>query len=1113
MGTDTRKATGAPTAFGAPERFGALKGVAVEDAPNPVPSLLTRSTTWLVTCTYLASLFLPQLAAAQERAAAASESPPPPAQVVSHAMPATERQAGQLDTLRATLGTLRAKVHAKKSVAQEKKSLESLRRTLQQVDHDNAERMQQISTFLASKQLPETILHRQQEFTKRLAAESAHLQSALTAIEQLDNPKAIETATTQLQTELAKLQTGRAHAPLDPHNLPFGTPHAATREAGASTAMLEEQHPDDASQRFLFAGAGGGGVAAQLSPTDPAYIAANAEVQITQAIKDQAAALHNNPVEIFNWVRNHVDYVPTYGSIQGSDLTLQAMRGNAYDTASLLIALLRAAGIPARYVYGSVNIPITPLMSWAGGFDNPLAAVDFLGQGGIPITALAQGGAIQAARIEHIWVEAWLSYQPSRGTKSNGGYNWVPLDASFKSYQDVTGIAPTATTPDVQAAVQTYLASAKSGGGGDWSTGYDPTAFNVYQGTLSSNMAQTVTADPTLILKNQILPTRTIVAVQNPVLPATLPYHLVARGGDYASLPNSLKVTAHVELFTLADETAGGQPLINQQISLPEAGFSSLELTYSPATPADATAWAAYQSPGSTEFPAYLVQVKASLKLAGTDLQDSGTLPFGQDMVLHVIYGGAAQPRDARFAMLSGDEVQVGLNGDGQAASLALAAFQGRTDLGATTENNLFLVAKTFWIQQDLMDAQAAQISRTAFVRMPSAATFSSPVSIVYNYGVPFSASYHGHGVDVKLAQYSAMSRDGDANKTRTFALISGMQMSFLEAGSLEEVFGSPLGKGATTMRLIALANSTQMPIYHITGTNWSTYRSALQHPAEVLTDIDNAVAAGLEVVIPQAQLTNNGWTGSGYIILDPVTGSGDYRINGGASGAFADSCGRVPVAVKVKVPEVSILWEQILNGYVDDDLNFNGDGVAGIIALCVATAALIAVAGVAVAVAAAALGPSFLTTLLAASIGLSAVANAGEDDCSCTPRSVPRRGGHAGHNDCADLYTQYPHFDRWLNGKNYDGQVDLLHQMTEVKTGLAYRGIKARDEAGDPAAKYYRAVLILREEGVILKDADTAAVCDWDYGYYAKDDQIVADLKQYLLEAGRYVNEALACH
>lgn len=1068
------------------------------------PATATRCTAWAVTVTYLVSLFLPQLASA---AATAGRNGPSAAEVASHSVSAEDRQSEQLHGLRATLGAMRTKAHAKKDVSKEKKSLEAVRKQLQETDQENVSKLAEVKTFLAGKGVPQVILERQDKVARHLADESAHLQQALAAVEQLNDSKAMESALAQLQTEVAGLHTGRAHAPLDPHNLPFGVPHASPRAANSSTAMLQEQHPDDAGRRYLFAGVAGAGVTGQVAPTDPTYVAANAEVQITQAIKSQAAALNNDPVAIFNWVRNNIDYSPTYGAMQGSDQTLQALRGNAYDTASLLIALLRAAGVPARYVYGTVQMPITQVMSWAGGFDNPQAAVDFLGQGGIPISALGQGGTIQSVLMEHVWVEAWVSYLPSRGTKAHGSSSWVPMDASFKSYQDVAGITPTTATPDLQAAVQTYLASAKTSNGGDSSTGYDPTAFNTYKANLAGAMAPTVINNPSLVLSNQVLPTRTIVAAQSPLLPATLPYHLVARGGDYASLPSSLKVSAEVDLYTLDDEMAGNSPLISQQVSLSEMGFSSLELTYAPATAADASAWAAYQN--ATSFPAYLIQVKASLKLAGNDLQDSGAMPIGQDMVLHVVYGGAAQPRDARFAMSSGDESQVSLDGAGQAASLGLA-FNGRTDLG-TAENNLFVASKAFWMQADEMDTQIAQISRVAYTRMPSAGTFSSPVSIVYNYGIPFKASYHGHAVDVKLAQYSAMSRDGDPQKTQTFALISGMQMSSQEDTVLDEVFGSPLGHGVSTMGLIALANSTGMPIYHITGANWGTYRGALQQPDDVFSDIDNAINAGLEVVIPQSQLTNQGWTGSGYIMLDPVSGAGDYRINGGASGSFSDSCGRQSQPIAVKVPDVSPIWNMILGGLVDEDLNFNGTGVAEVLALVAATAVLIVVAGPAALMAAAAIGRGAAIAALVLSVGYAELVAAADDDtCSCTPQNKPRRGGNAFHNACADLpaYTSFPGVDRLLDGRYYDGQVLELNQMTEVKTGTFYTTI-ANIADTRPSAGPFKAALLAKEIALIVGDTGIAGICSLDYGYYTRDSRLLSDLQSFLLALASKVHPA----
>jgi transglutaminase-like putative cysteine protease len=67
--------------------------------------------------------------------------------------------------------------------------------------------------------------------------------------------------------------------------------------------------------------------------------------------------LGHNPVAIQNWVRNTIEWVPTWGAIQSAQDTLDKQRGNAVDIASLQIALLRAGNIPARYQFGTVELP------------------------------------------------------------------------------------------------------------------------------------------------------------------------------------------------------------------------------------------------------------------------------------------------------------------------------------------------------------------------------------------------------------------------------------------------------------------------------------------------------------------------------------------------------------------------------------------------------------------------------------------------------------------------------------------------------------------------------------------------------------------------------------
>ena len=77
-------------------------------------------------------------------------------------------------------------------------------------------------------------------------------------------------------------------------------------------------------------------------PTDP-YIVA------------EAALLGNDPNEIFAFVRDQVAFNVYSGSLRGARGTLWSIAGNSLDKASLLIALLGAAGISAQYVEGTIS--------------------------------------------------------------------------------------------------------------------------------------------------------------------------------------------------------------------------------------------------------------------------------------------------------------------------------------------------------------------------------------------------------------------------------------------------------------------------------------------------------------------------------------------------------------------------------------------------------------------------------------------------------------------------------------------------------------------------------------------------------------------------------------
>ena len=65
---------------------------------------------------------------------------------------------------------------------------------------------------------------------------------------------------------------------------------------------------------------------------------------------DKAAA-------VFNWVRDNLSYSFYYNTKYGAVGALKAKTGNCVDTSHLVIALARAAGLPARYLHGDVKFP------------------------------------------------------------------------------------------------------------------------------------------------------------------------------------------------------------------------------------------------------------------------------------------------------------------------------------------------------------------------------------------------------------------------------------------------------------------------------------------------------------------------------------------------------------------------------------------------------------------------------------------------------------------------------------------------------------------------------------------------------------------------------------
>lgn len=94
---------------------------------------------------------------------------------------------------------------------------------------------------------------------------------------------------------------------------------------------------------------------------------------------------------------------------------------------------------------------------------------------------------------------------------------------------------------------------------------------------------------------------------------------------------------------------------------------------------------------------------------------------------------------------------------------------------------------------------------------------------------------------------------------------------------------------------LLAIAASQGQKIFTLKPINQSqnnTILQSLQIDEDVKIEITNALVAGNEVTVHEANITVNRWIGSGYVIFDPDTGSGAYKISGGLNGGVLDTVG-----------------------------------------------------------------------------------------------------------------------------------------------------------------------------------------------------------------------------
>jgi transglutaminase-like putative cysteine protease len=700
------------------------------------------------------------------------------------------------------------------------------------------------------------------------------------------------------------------HRPLDSNRLPhrpaeprWKAPRTSTRilptYALPGSPWLAAQEELDPAYVTQLAAAGDTLVAQVLpkgsglapSPT-AADLAPTEDVQITQEIRDLSAQLGNDPVKIYEYVRNTIDFEPTWGSIKGSVLTRWEKSGNAFDTASLLIALLRAANIPTRYVLGTIQVPAAQAQNWVGGVATPQIAANILASGGVPASYSATH-----VTLEHVWVEAYVPYAHYRGVPLGPtGRTWIPLDASFKQYTYTQGLdVPTIVGFDANA----FLQQAQAGATIDPVTG---SATNVNQAFIENEANRLRTLLQTHVETNlpnatmaDIAGGRSIAPTTLGLLPASLPYRAVATTSEAVALPGSLR---HHVTITLLDEF-GLSVVASVTRSLPEVATRKITVSYGPASSADLTILESYASQQATSIPAYLIRFVPEIRIDEALAATGPSISMGKNQAILITLEGPNQSSDQlRHDRVVGDYNLIGLelgNSSGRRVSesrarlLQTKARLERQEVASLTKGDIvgeLLNASmlAYWAQLNLFARVAGDTRRAVLLRLPSEALNALTAEVSYAFDAPVMAKAGGLTMDVARSLLTPVSATGDKDAEKALSLSIGVTSSYLEANVFEQLLQSP-GKGVSAAHVIRFANTQGIPVYQITQANLGTVLGNLALSEEAKADIQSAIAAGKVVYAPAAEVTINGWTGTGYFVIDPASGAGVFPISGGLAG------------------------------------------------------------------------------------------------------------------------------------------------------------------------------------------------------------------------------------
>jgi hypothetical protein len=365
------------------------------------------------------------------------------------------------------------------------------------------------------------------------------------------------------------------------------------------------------------------------------------------------------------------------------------------------------------------------------------------------------------------------------------------------------------------------------------------------------------------------------------------PGRIVSSNPPAAAIPAGQSWSTAVSIVS-ADGTQSLNPAI------PTSTFADQRLTlgYVPATAADNQLMESFG--GLYNTPPYLLDVLPVLYLNGQPAASGTAVTMGSEQQVTVTFTEPSGATDSSTHVITAGTfavVGVGLSQSGSgvlaarspylAATIAQARNGQPVELDDAIGETLEDQELEYYAALDAYERIEANQDNVLVSYRPREMLMTFTPAFTYVGGVPVSVNGVSMGMDLRDFIVTVQSRDGDAGAAASTLLNISTMSSAWESGIFQLTQDDP---AISTEVLLAQASASGIPVAGITAGNASEALSHLNLPGAYVADIQAEANSGQLVMVPESQLTVNGWTGAAWAAFNPDGAIGEF-IGGGVAG------------------------------------------------------------------------------------------------------------------------------------------------------------------------------------------------------------------------------------